>query len=120
MMESGATVITNAGGVNPEGLGRKLVEIARGMGLHLKVGVVSGDDILGRLTELRDGGDPLDNMETGEPLAPHLSRSRFGGTASRRGSRVIIFISAVAHRHRAPVATQRHDGLPLEQQTTRS
>jgi hypothetical protein len=74
LMETGATVITNAGGVNPEGLGHKLVEVARELGLRLKVGVVSGDDILGRLPELRDGGDPLDNMETGAPLAPHLSR----------------------------------------------
>ena len=34
LLESGATVITNAGGVNPEGLGRKLVEVARGLGLR--------------------------------------------------------------------------------------
>jgi hypothetical protein len=70
MMESGATVITNAGGVNPEGLGAKLIEVARELGVDLKVGVVSGDDILDDLAALAQAGDPLDNMETGAKLKP--------------------------------------------------
>ncbi len=70
MMDRGVRVITNAGGINPLGLGRKIQELAAELGLRVKVGVVDGDDILDRLDALGSGGDPMDNMETGEPLAP--------------------------------------------------
>jgi len=70
MVERDVTVITNAGGINPLGLGRKIQGIAHELGLAIKVGIVDGDDILPDLARLQDQGDPLDNMETGEPLAP--------------------------------------------------
>jgi hypothetical protein len=62
-------VITNAGGINPLGLGRKLREQVAERGLKLSVGVVDGDDILDRLDALTAAGEPLANMETGEPFA---------------------------------------------------
>ncbi len=64
----GVKVITNAGGINPLGLGRKILELAAELGLQVKVGVVDGDDIVGRLDELRAAGETFANMETGEPL----------------------------------------------------
>src|SRR6185503_4912722 len=36
---------------------------------QVKIGLVTGDDILGRLDELIAAGHPLTNMETGQPLA---------------------------------------------------
>jgi hypothetical protein len=61
--------VANAGGVNPEGCRRALVEIAREQGARgLKVGIVKGDDILGRLDELLDSGVPLNNLDDGRPL----------------------------------------------------
>ncbi len=48
--------------------------MARELGLSISVGVVDGDDILTDLEQLAAGGDPLDNMETGEPLAPVRDR----------------------------------------------
>src|SRR5262249_55703535 len=40
----------------------------------VRVGVVEGDDLLARLPALVAAGHPLANMDTGEPLAPHLAR----------------------------------------------
>jgi hypothetical protein len=64
-------VTSNAGGVNPRGCAEAVLEVARRIGLanKLSVGLVSGDDILGRLDELIAAGHPLNNMETGRPLA---------------------------------------------------
>jgi len=74
MVERDVTVITNAGGINPVGLGRAIHQLALDLGLSVKVGVVDGDDILPDLERLAAAGDPLDNMETGEPLAPVRDR----------------------------------------------
>jgi hypothetical protein len=64
-------VTSNAGGVNPRGCAEAVVEVARRIGLanQLSIGLVSGDDILGRLDELMAAGHPLTNMDTGRPLA---------------------------------------------------
>ncbi len=74
MARTGTRVITNAGGINPLGLGRRLRDLARELGLDVTVGVVRGDDIVDRLEELAAAGEPLANMETGEPLAPVRDR----------------------------------------------
>jgi hypothetical protein len=64
-------VTSNAGGVNPRGCAEAVLAVARQLGLANKVsiGLVTGDDILGRLDELIAAGHPLKNMETGRPLA---------------------------------------------------
>jgi len=59
-------VISNAGGINPIGMGRKIVEMAKSMGLDIKVGIVYGDDIVNQLYELTAAGEKFTNMETGE------------------------------------------------------
>ncbi len=58
-------VITNAGGINPVGLGRQIILLAKKMGFDLKVGVIYGDDVSQRLYELTTGGEKFTNMETG-------------------------------------------------------
>lgn len=61
---AGTRIVSNAGGVNPEGLARKLrVRIAE-LGLSIKVSTVAGDDLMGRLPELADTRD----MFTGAPF----------------------------------------------------
>ncbi len=63
-------IITNGGGVNPVGCRDAIFGVARKLGIKgLKIGVVLGDDILGRLDELERKGIDLRNMETGESLA---------------------------------------------------
>lgn len=71
LVERGIKVTSNAGGVNPRGCAEAVLETARRLGLQrrVKVGLVSGDDILGRLDELIARGHSLSDMETGRPLA---------------------------------------------------
>lgn len=64
----GIRVITNAGGVNPEGCARALFAAAQQQGVSLKIAVVSGDNIADRIADLRRQGVDLSNMETGESL----------------------------------------------------
>ena len=70
-VEKGITIISNAGGVNPLGCREAVEALAKELGIadKVKVGVVLGDDIYGRLDELTAAGEPLTHMETGEPLS---------------------------------------------------
>jgi hypothetical protein len=61
-------IVSNAGGLDPEGLGASLQELAASLGLDVSVGVVSGDDISGRLAQLAEGGEDFVNLDTGESL----------------------------------------------------
>ncbi len=69
-VEKDIKVLSNAGGVNVAGCASAIQETARELGLQgkLKIGVVTGDDILGRLEEFSEKGVKITNMETGEPL----------------------------------------------------
>ena len=68
-------VVTNAGGLNPEGCAKACAAVLREAGCsHLKIGVVSGDDVLA-LLKAGSGEIPLfKNMETGEPLSTVCDR----------------------------------------------
>jgi len=62
-------VLANAGGVNPEACRDALLKVARQQGASgLRIGTVTGDDILHRLDELVDAGVPLRNMDDGRPF----------------------------------------------------
>lgn len=75
-VERGIRVIANAGGVNLEGCRDALLREARQAGLQgkVRIGVVSGDDILERLPDLIRRGHLLENMETGRPLTDLLDK----------------------------------------------
>ncbi|MGI8844265.1 MAG: acyclic terpene utilization AtuA family protein [Gemmatimonadaceae bacterium] len=70
VVERGVRVIANAGGVNPPACAQAVREAARGAGYggRVRIGVVTGDDLLPRLDELLETGHRLANMDTGEPL----------------------------------------------------
>ncbi len=74
IVKKNVRVISNAGGINPIGMGRKIVEMARKMGLDIKVGIVYGDDIVNNLYELSAAGERFTNMETGEDFFGVRSR----------------------------------------------
>jgi Acyclic terpene utilisation family protein AtuA len=71
IVERGVKVVANAGGINPQGCGQAVAAVLRasGCGGRVKVGVVSGDDIMPQLDELLDRGFPFTNLDTGEPLS---------------------------------------------------
>jgi len=70
-VERNIRVTANAGGVNVEGCAAAVRDVARDLGLggKLKIGFVTGDDILDRIDDLLARGIELRNMDTGEPLA---------------------------------------------------
>ncbi len=68
-VERNIRVTANAGGVNPQGCAEAVGQVARELGLKIKLGVVAGDDIMGRIDELLARGVEMRNMDTGEPLA---------------------------------------------------
>ena len=63
--ERNVKVIANAGGVNPLACARAVLKAAPG----LKVAVVLGDDVFGRLDELIAKGHQMVDMDTGQPLS---------------------------------------------------
>jgi len=71
LVERRIKVTANAGGVNPQACARAIAETARRLGLggKVKIGVVSGDDLLGRLDGLLARGHELRNLDTGRPLS---------------------------------------------------
>lgn len=101
IVEKGIKVITNAGGVNPEGCAQALLGAGRAAGVRGKaaVGRVEGDDILERLPKLIAEGHALTNMETGEPLESILDQVQSANVyigaepiveALRKGADVIV------------------------------
>ncbi len=99
--DRGVKVVANAGGVNPVSCANAVLELARTKGAAgaLKVGVVTGDDLLPGLDELLASGQKLANMETGEPLDAVrdrvLSANAYIGSvpiveALRRGANVVV------------------------------
>lgn len=69
--EKGIRVIANAGGVNIPACRDAVLAEARKAGLNgkVRVGVVTGDDILERLPSLLERGHKLSNLDTGAPLS---------------------------------------------------
>jgi len=97
----GVRVVTNAGGVNPRGCAEAVLAAARKLGLQgkVRVGLVTGDDILDRLDELLAKGHRLQDLDTGRPLTDIrekvLSANAYLGLAPivealARGANVIV------------------------------
>ena len=67
-LERGIKVVSNAGGLHPDGASEAVAEVAHKLGLHPKIAYVNGDDLLPRLEELVASGVDLAHFESGEPL----------------------------------------------------
>ncbi len=101
IVDRGVRVVANAGGVNPVACARAVLDVAakHGAAGKVKVGVVTGDDLLPRLDELLASGHELRNMDTGEPLSVIRDRvlsanAYIGSTpiveALARGANVVV------------------------------
>src|ERR1700756_2492537 len=56
-IDRGITIVSNAGGLHPEGLAAAVNELARRQGLDVHVASVSGDDITARVPDLMAAGE---------------------------------------------------------------
>jgi hypothetical protein len=70
-VERNIRVTANAGGVNVAGCANAVKEVARELGLtgKLRIGIVTGDDIMPKLDELLSRGIDLRNMDNGAALS---------------------------------------------------
>ncbi len=68
-VERNIKVVANAGGVNPHSCAAAVSEVARKLGVDVKIGIVAGDDIMDRLDEMIADGLEFKNLDTLEPLA---------------------------------------------------
>jgi hypothetical protein len=100
-VEKDIRVTANAGGVNVEGCANAVREVARELGLagKLKIGIVTGDDIITRIDDLLARGHELRNMDTGEPLSTVRDRIQSANAylgawpmveALNRGAQIVI------------------------------
>lgn len=100
-VERDIKVVANAGGVNVAGCATAVRNVAGEMGLagKVKIGIVTGDDILDRVDELIDRGIELRNLDTNEPLATVRDRIQSANAylgaapiveALNRGANVVI------------------------------
>src|SRR3989440_1259837 len=89
-VERDIKVIANAGGVNVAGCAEAVQETARDLGLQgkLKIGIVTGDDIMDRIDDLLGRGIELRNMDTGELLA--TVRDRIQSANAYLGAQPIV------------------------------
>lgn len=68
VVQQGIRVVSNAGGVNPQGCADALAALAAEQGIALKIAVVSGDDVLPLLPQLRQQQPAVRELQSGAPL----------------------------------------------------
>ncbi len=66
-LDKGIKVVSNAGGLDPDGCAEAVGEVANKLGLNPKIAYVRGDDLLPRMNELI-AADQLTHFESGEPI----------------------------------------------------
>ncbi len=68
VVDKGIRVVSNAGGVNPQGCAAALAALAAEQGVALKIAVVTGDDVMPLLPALREATEPVREMQSGAAL----------------------------------------------------
>ncbi|TSD53918.1 DUF1446 domain-containing protein [Variovorax sp. KBS0712] len=96
VVKQGIRVVSNAGGVNPQGCADALTALAAEQGVSLKIAVVSGDDVSPLLPGLRASQPPVRELQSGAPLPERvLSANAYLGArpvqaALDAGAQVVI------------------------------
>ena len=72
VVAKGIRVVSNAGGVNPQGCADALRALADELGVAVKIAVVTGDDVMPLLPELRAAEPPVRELQSGAPLPAKL------------------------------------------------
>jgi hypothetical protein len=98
-LDKGIKVVTNAGGLNPRGLTVELKKIAETLGLNPKIACIEGDDLMPRLGELQEQGEPLTHLDKGVSLKdagamPITANAYMGGwgivQALEKGADIVV------------------------------
>lgn len=70
IVERNIRVVSNAGGINPQGCAQALAAIAAEQGIDVRIAVVEGDDVMPMVASLRQAG--IVDMQKGLPLPDKL------------------------------------------------
>ncbi|MBI00166.1 MAG: exopolyphosphatase [Acidimicrobiaceae bacterium] len=97
-LEQGIRVVSNAGGLDPEGCAEAIAEVADRLGLSPCIAYVGGDDLLPRIDELSAAGINLfDPIANGSPARPEnlVSANAYLGCwgiveALNRGANIVV------------------------------
>ena len=82
VVRKGIRVVSNAGGVNPQGCADALRVLAADLGVDVKIAVVTGDDVMPLLPQLRAAQPPVGELQSGAPLpAKVLTANAYLGAA---------------------------------------
>ena len=73
-LDKNIKVVSNAGGLNPQGCADAVQEIADRLGLNPSIAYVAGDDLAPRLGELIEAGNDFSHLDTGESLGELADR----------------------------------------------
>ena len=122
-VERNIRVTANAGGVNVAGCANAVREVANELGLSgkVKIGIVTGDDIMPRIDELLDRGVELRNMDTGDALSTVRDRIQSANVYLGGGQWWNLDVASDCDNGRAPTRALRlppHDefgGSAIEQ-----
>jgi len=95
-LDKGIKVVSNAGGLDPQGCAEAVSEVAQKLGLHPTIAFVRGDDLMPRMDQLLEA-DQLRHFETGDPIkeASFLTANAYFGCwgivdALNRGADIVI------------------------------
>jgi hypothetical protein len=72
VVASNIRVVSNAGGVNPQGCTDALAALAAEQGIALRIAVVMDDDVMGLLPQLRDANPPISELQSGAALPANV------------------------------------------------
>ncbi len=98
-LDRGVKIVTDAGGLNPQGLADELRALCDRLGLKANIAHLEGDDLLPQLGALQEAGHPLAHLDTGQPLrelrAKPLSANAYLGAwgiveALDKGANVVV------------------------------
>lgn len=96
-LDRGIKIVSNAGGLDPAGLGRTLARLAARIGKKARIAVVEGDDLLPRLGALQADGERFVHLDRGVPLGARevlTANAYLGGwgiaEALGRGADVVV------------------------------
>ena len=81
-LDRGIKVVSNAGGLDPDGCADAVAAVAERLGLSPTIAYVQGDDLLPRLGDLVAAGVDFAHLDTGEPLedpATYVSANAYLG-----------------------------------------
>ena len=70
LLSSGIRVVSNAGGINPLACGAALTTLAQKNDIDLKVAVITGDNLVHEVDNIRESG--IKAMDSGEAFPSHL------------------------------------------------